>query len=371
MASRPDHQSLPGTTALAGFDPIIFAFIDDLRVREGIAGKHVGRFRGTARHFLAWLGLSGIALETVDCTAIERFLQHDCECCAGVPASGRVRGWAKRGSWPPLMAFVRFLERTGRIETPGELDDNLQLLDAFLEHMRADGYASGTIGLHRQACANLIAWLHFARIRLHDLNPDAYARFRNREFICSIPGVFYGQGICTPGGCFQETGGHRLQLEGDFGSVEPVHPLKGERGIQNLVIGLEPPTPGECFGETRDSRCAIPVSVAVPIGERVPRFVHGCRERIDEQIGTRRPCGHADGISKSVAEGAVDSVLAAIGEALAKDEDVRIAGFGKFATRSRPARAGRNPQIGESVAVPASTVPSFKAGKALKDALNR
>ena len=49
MASRPDHQSLPGTTALAGFDPIIFAFIDDLRVREGIAGKHVGRFRGTAR----------------------------------------------------------------------------------------------------------------------------------------------------------------------------------------------------------------------------------------------------------------------------------------------------------------------------------
>ena len=72
-----------------------------------------------------------------------------------------------------------------------------------------------------------------------------------------------------------------------------------------------------------------------------------------------------------MAEGAVDSVLAAIGEALAKDEDVRIAAFGKFATRSRPAGAGRNPQIGESVAVPASTVPSFKAGKALKDALNR
>ena len=44
MASRPDHQSLPGITALAGFDPIIFAFIDDLRVREGIPsieGKRV------------------------------------------------------------------------------------------------------------------------------------------------------------------------------------------------------------------------------------------------------------------------------------------------------------------------------------------
>ena len=72
------------------------------------------------------------------------------------------------------------------------------------------------------------------------------------------------------------------------------------------------------------------------------------------------------GLSKSVAEGAVDTVLAAIGEALAKDEDVRIAGFGKFATRSRPARAGRNPRTGESVAIPASKVPSFRAGKALR-----
>ena len=205
MASRPDHQSLPGTTALAGFDPIIFAFIDDLRVREGIAGKHVGRFRGTARHFLAWLGLSGIALETVDCTAIERFLQHDCECCAGVPASGRVRGWVKRGSWPPLMAFVRFLERTGRIETPGELDDNLQLLDAFLEHMRADGYASGTIGLHRQACANLIAWLHFARIRLHDLNPDAYVKGCRTSAVAGRLARTRSAGVGQPSG--EETAG--------------------------------------------------------------------------------------------------------------------------------------------------------------------
>ena len=76
------------------------------------------------------------------------------------------------------------------------------------------------------------------------------------------------------------------------------------------------------------------------------------------------------GLSKSVAEGAVDTVLAAIGEALAKDEDVRIAGFGKFATRSRPARAGRNPRTGESVAIPASKVPSFKAGKALREVVN-
>ncbi len=203
MASISKRRSLLGTTALASFDPTIVAFIDDLRVREGIVGRDVSRYRGTARHFLVWLGLSGIALETVDCTAIQRFLQHDCECGTRVPAYSLPRPWSKRRSWPPLMTFVRFLERTGRIETPGELDENLQLLDSFLGRMRADGYPSGTINAHRHACANLIAWLHFARLRLRDLDPDAFARFRKREFICSIPGVFYGQRTRVPGGYYE------------------------------------------------------------------------------------------------------------------------------------------------------------------------
>ena len=77
------------------------------------------------------------------------------------------------------------------------------------------------------------------------------------------------------------------------------------------------------------------------------------------------------GLSKPAAEGAVDTVLSAIGEALAKGEDVRIAGFGTFATRTRRARRGRNPRTGESVSIPASKTPSFKAGKALKETVNR
>ena len=141
MTSISKRRFLLGTTALASFDPTIVAFIDDLRVREGIVGKDVSRYRGTARHFLVWLGLSGIALETVDCTAIQRFLQHDCECGTRVPAYSLPGPWSKRRSWPPLMTFVRYLERTGRIETPGELDENLQLLDSFLGRMRADGHA--------------------------------------------------------------------------------------------------------------------------------------------------------------------------------------------------------------------------------------
>ena len=76
------------------------------------------------------------------------------------------------------------------------------------------------------------------------------------------------------------------------------------------------------------------------------------------------------GLSKAVAREAVDGLFAVIGEALANGEEVRIAGFGTFGTRSRPARTGRNPRTGEAVSISASTSPTFKAGKTLKDAVN-
>ena len=76
------------------------------------------------------------------------------------------------------------------------------------------------------------------------------------------------------------------------------------------------------------------------------------------------------GLNKSAAEGAVDAVFEVIAEALAREEAVRIAGFGTFETKSRSARTGRNPRTGESVSIPASKAPSFKAAKALRDAVN-
>ena len=77
------------------------------------------------------------------------------------------------------------------------------------------------------------------------------------------------------------------------------------------------------------------------------------------------------GVNRSRAERAVDTVFEAIAEGLAKEEDVRIAGFGTFRTRSRAARIGRNPRSGESVAIPASKSPSFKAAKRLREAVKR
>ena len=75
------------------------------------------------------------------------------------------------------------------------------------------------------------------------------------------------------------------------------------------------------------------------------------------------------GLGKSVAKEAVDGVFAVIGDALAQGEEVRVAGFGTFGTRSRPARTGRNPRTGQAVSISASTSPMFKAGKTLKDAV--
>ena len=74
-------------------------------------------------------------------------------------------------------------------------------------------------------------------------------------------------------------------------------------------------------------------------------------------------------LPKAEAEYAVNALLEAIRGALASGEKVSLVGFGTFSARSRPARMGRNPRTGESIAIAASKTPSFKAGKALRDAV--
>ena len=75
-------------------------------------------------------------------------------------------------------------------------------------------------------------------------------------------------------------------------------------------------------------------------------------------------------VGRPATGGAVDAEFEAIAEALARGEDVRVVGFGTFGTRSRPAHTGRNPRTGESLNIAASTTPTFKAGRPLRDAVN-
>ncbi|HTE43331.1 MAG TPA: HU family DNA-binding protein [Steroidobacteraceae bacterium] len=76
------------------------------------------------------------------------------------------------------------------------------------------------------------------------------------------------------------------------------------------------------------------------------------------------------GLAKADATRAVDSVLETITNALKAADTVAIVGFGTFVVKARAARSGRNPQTGATIQIPASNVPGFKAGKALKDAVN-
>ena len=74
-------------------------------------------------------------------------------------------------------------------------------------------------------------------------------------------------------------------------------------------------------------------------------------------------------LSKKDAAKAVDAVFETVMDSLSEGEKVQIIGFGNFEVRERKARKGRNPQTGEEIQIPASTVPAFKAGKALRDAV--
>ncbi len=77
------------------------------------------------------------------------------------------------------------------------------------------------------------------------------------------------------------------------------------------------------------------------------------------------------GMTKKDAEKAVNALFESVEQALAKDDKVQIIGFGTFEVKAREERKGRNPQTGAEITIPASKTPVFKAGKSLKDIVNK
>ena len=78
----------------------------------------------------------------------------------------------------------------------------------------------------------------------------------------------------------------------------------------------------------------------------------------------------AAGLGKAEAGRAVDAVLGTISGALGQGDSVSLVGFGTFSVKHRAARQGRNPRTGETIQIAATSVPGFKAGRALRDAVN-
>ncbi len=76
-------------------------------------------------------------------------------------------------------------------------------------------------------------------------------------------------------------------------------------------------------------------------------------------------------LSKKDAEKALSAAIASITDAMANGDKVQLVGFGTFEVRARDARKGKNPRTGEVITIAASKVPAFKAGKALKDIVNK
>ena len=77
------------------------------------------------------------------------------------------------------------------------------------------------------------------------------------------------------------------------------------------------------------------------------------------------------GLSKKDTEATINSFVNVVSNALAKKDKVQLIGFGTFETRERMARKGKNPQTGEELNIPACVAPAFKAGKALKEKVNK
>lgn len=75
-------------------------------------------------------------------------------------------------------------------------------------------------------------------------------------------------------------------------------------------------------------------------------------------------------IPKAAASRALDAMVESVTESLKKGDSVSLVGFGTFTVKERAARTGRNPQTGQPIEISAAKVPSFKAGKALKDSVN-
>ncbi|MCI0508772.1 nucleoid protein HU beta subunit [Chromohalobacter marismortui] len=75
-------------------------------------------------------------------------------------------------------------------------------------------------------------------------------------------------------------------------------------------------------------------------------------------------------IPKAAAGRALDAMVDTVSDSLKKGDSVALVGFGTFSVKERAARTGRNPQTGQTIEISAAKVPTFKAGKALKDSVN-
>ena len=162
---------------------------------QAMAPSSIESYLGRSRHFLIWLNRNGLGLSEVDGEVAVRFQAHDCTCFGRSCARPKLRParTPAGSSSSRVMRFVRFLELSGRTPTPGELEDNLARVPAFLHELRRQGYTQSRVDRFRYGATAFIAWLHLSRMRLRDIDAGTLERFHHRRFACSIPGICWGR----------------------------------------------------------------------------------------------------------------------------------------------------------------------------------
>ena len=189
--SQDTHCTVSSGTDQAPFTGLIPQFSTYLS-GAGRSHAQIVTSLGPAEHFLAWLKLSRIPLETVEDAVLHQFLAHECACPVPPFKFNRLHNREVPHFVSGLRTFVQFLEETGRITTPGEIDDNLRLLNTFLEQRQAEGYSASSIRHCRGGSRHFLFWLHHCRISLADIDKSVFDRFSRHDCICARPGVFFG-----------------------------------------------------------------------------------------------------------------------------------------------------------------------------------
>ncbi|MXY34795.1 MAG: tyrosine-type recombinase/integrase [Boseongicola sp. SB0664_bin_43] len=150
------------------------------------AGRHeslIRRQRRAARHFLFWLEREdGTELESVDDAVLQRFSRHECTC-----PQMRDSTWSgprRRRAMTGALKLVRFLEQTGVVRHPGELQRGFCLLESFLDRLADDACKSSTIASYRLTCGHFLVWIHQARVKLEEVDSHTVSRFLNHDCLC-------------------------------------------------------------------------------------------------------------------------------------------------------------------------------------------
>ena len=162
-------------------------FVEHLRA-QGLSEGGIYNLQLGARHFLLWLQQHRIPVGKIDHGVLRRFRRHDCRCPGTKGRRRKMAATDSRRFMSGALRLVRFLEDEGRIEHPGELEDNFDHLNTFLERCAAQGYGPARLSIYRSSCRHILIWLHQSRIALRNVDGGTLTRFLNHDCVC--PGSY-------------------------------------------------------------------------------------------------------------------------------------------------------------------------------------